>query len=387
MRIRYLLLNAYGGGGTIRTTLSVASALAERGHDVEVASVVQRRPQPHFPFSPEVRLVSLTSPFHPVRRGSRALLRRTKSRLAHPKDRRCATLTRAHDLWVSRYIRAQDDCVVVATRMTLNLALATLRTDRQVAVAQEHGHLAKAAEVRASYATHYPQLDALAVLTEEDATAYRSLLGDSCPVFVMPNSLPHGMSLRRAPLTAKVAVAAGGLVPVKGFDLLIDAWRPIAAEHPDWRLRIYGGGELHSDLAGRIARAGLTGTVTLEGFASDLAQRLDEASIFVLSSRREGYPLVLIEALAAGLPVVAFDCPTGPAVILEGGRCGILVPVGDTAALTDGIRRLITDEAERRHLADAAALRARDFDIEATAKRWEELFADLGDARGLSVGR
>jgi glycosyltransferase involved in cell wall biosynthesis len=85
--------------------------------------------------------------------------------------------------------------------------------------------------------------------------------------------------------------------------------------------------------------------------------------------------------------VVAFDCPTGPAVILEGGRCGVLVPAGDTAALTDGIRRLITDEGERRRLADAAALRARDFDVELMADRWEELFAGLGDARGLSLGR
>jgi len=103
MRIRYVLHNAYAGGGTVRTTLSMANALAERGHDVEVASVVQRKPQPSFPVAPGVRLVSLTggrpSPSHPgtprnaVRWATRAALRRTHSTLAHPRDARCATLT------------------------------------------------------------------------------------------------------------------------------------------------------------------------------------------------------------------------------------------------------------------------------------------------------
>ena len=97
--------------------------------------------------------------------------------------------------------------------------------------------------------------------------------------------------------------------------------------------------------------------------------------------------MVLIEAMAAGLPVVAFDCPTGPAELLDGGRYGVLVPPGDSAALADGIRGLLSDEQERRRLADAAARRALDFDPRTRAREWEQLFASLGDARGLSLGR
>lgn len=387
MRIRYLLLNAYGGGGTIRTTLSVAALLAERGHDVEVASVTQRRPRPRFPVPPGVRLVSLTSPFHPVRGLWRAALFRTTSRFAHPNDRLSARLTAAHDRALRRYVAAQDDCVVVGTRMSLNLALADLRTDRQVAVAQEHNHLAKAPAVRASYVAGYPRLDALVVLTEGDAGRYRTLLGDGCRVDVVPNALPHGIPLRRSPLTATVAVSAGSLIKRKGFDLLVDAWRPVAAAHPEWRLRIYGVGDQADELASLVEDAGLTGTVTLEGFEPDLARRLDEASLFVLPSRREGMPMVLLEAMAAGLPVVAFDCPTGPAEVLDGGRSGVLVPSGDTRALTDGILRVVSDPRERSRLADAAATRVRDFEPRLTALRWERLFEELADARGLSVGR
>ena len=396
MRIRYVLHNAYAGGGTVRTTLSMAAALAERGHDVEVASVLQRsgnRPsrcplQSGWCHSPASGLAS-PIPARPATRcaGPRVALRRTHSELAHPRDTRWADRTLGHDRALQRYLRAQDDCVVIATRLTLNLALSTLRTDRQVAIGQEHNTLTPHLDLRADLPTSYPALDALAVLTEVDAAAYRSLLGDGCPVVVVPNALPHGTVLRRSPLGAPVAVAAGALTRRKGFDLLIDAWRTVAEACPHWRLRIYGTGEERAALQSRIERAGLTGVVSLEGFDRDMAARFDEASLFVLPSRREGMPMVVIEAMAAGLPVVAVDCPTGPAQQLDGGRSGVLVPVGDSAALAEGILRVVTDPAEQRRLADAAWQRVRDFDVAATAARWESLFAELADRRGLSVGR
>ncbi len=387
MRIRYLLLNAYGGGGTIRTCLSTAGVLAQLGHDVEVASVTQRRPRPRFPIPPGVRLVSLASPFNPVRGLSRAALARTDSRFAHPNDRLSRHLSRAHDHWLRRYVAAQDDCVVVGTRMLLNLALADLRTPGQVAVAQEHNYLPKAPRVRADYAAAYPRLDGLVVLTEGDARQYRTLLGDTCRVDVVPNALPHGIRVRRSPLTEPVAVSAGSLIPRKGFDLLVDAWRQVAEAQPHWRLRIYGVGEQAEALTARISEAGLTGVVSLEGFESDLASRFDEASLFVLPSRREGMPMVLLEAMAAGLPVVAADCPTGPAEVLDGGRYGVLVPAGSADALAEGVLRVLPDPAEQRRLADAGAQRVLDFDPVTTAKRWESLFGELADRRGLSVGR
>lgn len=397
MRIRYVLHNAYAGGGTVRTTLSMANALAERGHDVEVASVVQRRQQPLFRVGPGVRLVSLTgirprtghpgTPGNALRWATRVALRRTKSTLAHPLDPRCASLTLAHDRALRRYLRAQDDCVVISTRLTLNLALAAMRTDRQVAVAQEHNHLTRHESLRAEYAERYGALDALTVLTEGDAAAYRPVLDGVCPVVVVPNALPHGTVLRHSPLSAPVAVAAGLLTHRKGFDLLIDAWRSVASARPDWRLRIYGRGEEREALQARVEAAGLSDVVSLEGFSTGLDARLDEASLFVLSSRREGMPMVVLEAMAAGLPVVAFDCPTGPAELLDGGRCGVLVPPGDSAALADGILRVVNDPAEQRRLAGAASARAHSFDLGVTAARWESVLEDLADERGLSVGR
>jgi glycosyltransferase involved in cell wall biosynthesis len=396
VRIRYLLLSAYERGGTIRTTLSMASTLAERGHDVEVATLTQRRAHLQFPVSPRLRVVSLTgrpptrsSPGglgNAVRFGSRVAMHRSRTRLLPALDGRSRRLTRAHDFWLRRYLADQDDSVVVATRWGLNVALATLRTERQVAVGQEHNHLSANPAIRDLYAAHYPSLDALTVLTEGDAAAYRDLLPSGPRVVVLPNALPLGVDPPRSPLQEPVVMAAGSLVRRKGFDLLLDAWAQVAPRHPAWRLRIFGDGELADELSGRVRAAGMAGSVTLEGFEPDLTVRFGEASVFALSSRGEGMPMVLIEAMAAGLAIVAFDCPTGPAELLDGGRAGLLVPPEDPAALAEALSGVLGDPARLRRLGEAAADRARAFDREATADQAERLFAELAEARGLSVG-
>ena len=174
MRIRYLLLNAYGGGGTIRTTLSMAGALAARGHDVEVASVTHRRRRPCFPVAPRVRLVSLTSARPPRPRTIAGLLPSSHAEPASPTPATAGS--RPHPgprPLARRYLAAQDDCVVVATRMSLNLALAALRTDRQVAIGQEHNHLAKRQWSGPPTPRRYPALDALACSPRETRPAYR----------------------------------------------------------------------------------------------------------------------------------------------------------------------------------------------------------------------
>ncbi|MBM6400523.1 glycosyltransferase [Phycicoccus sonneratiae] len=395
MRIRYLVLNAGARGGATRTTLSIASALAERGHDVEVASLASSRGRPVFPLSSRVRLVHLTglrphrggavAPLAAARWATRVAARRTHSLEAHPRDRLTTGLNRVHDAALRHWLRGQRDCVVVSTRLTLNLALARHRTDRQVAVAQEHNHLGPNAEVRAAYRELFPRLDALAVLTDGDARAHRALLGERPLVVTVPNGVPNELALHHAPLVEPVAVAAGGLVRRKGFDLLVDAWRQVARERPQWRLEIHGSGEQHDALLARVHGAGLDGVVTLAGFTRDLPAHLDRASLFVLSSRGEGMPMVLLEAMASGVPVVSFDCPTGPAELLDGGRAGLLVPPGDVDALAAAILRVTGDAELRRRMADAGLARAAEYDVGATAKRWEEVFTSLAEARGLCV--
>lgn len=111
-----------------------------------------------------------------------------------------------------------------------------------------------------------------------------------------------------------------------------------------------------------------------------MAARMEQASIFVLSSRWEGFPMVLLEAMTKGLPVVSFDCPMGPADIVEDGRTGFLVPDGDVGALAASILELVRDEPKRRRFGAAAAERAQAFTLPRIGPRWEELLADLEPA-------
>jgi glycosyltransferase involved in cell wall biosynthesis len=223
----------------------------------------------------------------------------------------------------------------------------------------------------------YPGVDVLAVLTEGDRRDYEDAL-DGAPVRVvrMPNAVP---SLEGAvsTLEGKIVMAAGRLNRQKGFDLLIPAFAQVAADHPDWQLRIYGAGAHHALLRRAIAEHGLYANAFLMGRSRRLGEEMAKASVFALSSRLEGFGIVVVEAMSKGLPVVSFNCPRGPGEIISDGRDGILVPPGDVDAFAAALRSLIEDEELRRRLGEAALEKARAFDADESGRRWTALVGEL----------
>ena len=156
-------------------------------------------------------------------------------------------------------------------------------------------------------------------------------------------------------------VAMGRLVPQKGFDMLLDAFAPLAGMHPDWALIILGEGPDRANLEAQRERLGLTARVVMPGFVARPHAVIAACDLFVFSSRYEGQGLALLEALACGTPAVSFDCPSGPSLVLRDGETGLLVAEGDVAALGAAMARLMRDDTERRRMAARAARSTDDY--------------------------
>lgn len=398
MKIRYLIANAYPAGGTIRTSLNMANMLSERGHDVEVVSIIRRRVPTSFPVDPEVRMRPLVDTSTPgVRRstwlrpfdGQLELLERwagsQPSKLFHPGDVRYQSFNLHTDYELLKFLRSTKDGIIIGTRPGVNLALARFGQPSAIRIGQEHLHLAKhKADLRAAYLKYYPRLDAFATLTPTDASDYRTMLGNNGRIIDMPNAAPD-MGGARADLDAKVVVAAGRLTSQKGFDMLIPAFAQVAAKHPDWQLRIFGGGDKEAELAQLIEEHGIGENVTLMGYTSELPQEMAKGSIYALSSRFEGFPMVLLEAISVGLAPVSFDCPTGPRDIIEHGQDGLLVEYKDVDALAASIIELIEEDARRKAMGEAAYEKSKRYQTEAIAERWETVFEDIARRRNIKL--
>jgi glycosyltransferase involved in cell wall biosynthesis len=368
--VRILILHAWGMGGTVRAALSLAEALAASGRSVEIVSVVRRAGKPFFPFPDGVKVTAIDD-----QREGRA---RLPSLLVHPDDFAYAWCSLRTDRLLLRRLRAMRGGVVIGTRPGLNLLASALAPEGTVTVAQEHQNFHQhrtglARDVR----RRYRGIGALAVLTEDDRRDYEAALGGATRVVRHPNAVPP-LGGDRARPESKVVVAAGRLnSPQKGFDLLIEAWKPVAAAHPDWQLRIYGRGHLRAALKRQVADAGLADEVFLMGATRDLGAALAQGSVFVLSSRYEGFGIVLVEAMSKGMAVVSFDCPRGPGEIIDDGRDGVLVPNGDVAALSRALLDVVGDAERRRALGAAAVQSARRYDPAVVGKDWVSLIDEL----------
>jgi len=159
--------------------------------------------------------------------------------------------------------------------------------------------------------------------------------------------------------------------------MLIPAFAPVAAAHPEWELKLCGRGRDTQKLRDLVAEHGLEGRVILEGPTDDVPGEMAQASIYALSSRYEGFPLVLIEAMSKGMACVAFDCPTGPADIVEDHRNGLLVPARDVEGLTAALMEMVSDEELRRRCGEAAVATAEQYTMAAIGPRWDEMMQAL----------
>jgi glycosyltransferase involved in cell wall biosynthesis len=388
-RITFLTVYAYATGGVPRAVFSVANELADRGHDVEVVSVYRSRPEPYVEVHPAVRVTYLedrvnTDPA--ARILPRARRNPQRSRLARYLDQQPSRLAAnaypafsgLTDLRLLRKLRSLPPGIVVATRP--ELAAAVVRWAPPDVIAVNHEHLtfkARPAPIRAALFDLGDRLDALVSLTEADLKRWRRRMSPTTTRFaVIPNATPFAVA-EPAPLTSRTVITAGRLARQKAFDRLIDAFAPVSAAHPDWELHIYGNGRMRRKLLAQIERLGLVGQVRLMGFTAEFEERLGSASMYAMSSRYEGFPMVLLEAMSKGVPPVSVNCPEGPRQLIKDGTNGLLVGRADVRGLSHAMQRVIEDPVLRRRLGTGAMQTARDYTIERVVDQWETLFDDL----------
>ena len=198
---------------------------------------------------------------------------------------------------------------------------------------------------------------------------------------VIPNpvSVPFDAGIARADGRKKTVMAMGRLVHQKGFDRLIAAFSMVATNHPGWSLTIWGEGNDRQKLERLRDRLDLKGRVALPGWTPDPFTEMREAGLFVMSSRYEGFPNVLCEAMACGVPVLSFDCP-GPRHIVRDGIDGVLVPSDDVNKLAEAMDRLMADQVERERLATNGIDVTKRFAKDKVMGMWERLIASCTSA-------
>lgn len=178
----------------------------------------------------------------------------------------------------------------------------------------------------------------------------------------------------------KRVIAVGRLEWQKGFDRLIEAWSIVNKKHSDWQLAIFGSGSHESSLKQQISNHGLC-NVTIHSFTPDINKEYSESSVFVLSSRFEGFGLVLLEAMQSGLPCVTFDCPFGPSDVVGDRVNGFVVPDGDIPAFAEKLSLLLEDDTLRKTYSQNSVERAKLFDVRVVMSRWKTLIEDLCSQR------
>ncbi|MFC7263304.1 glycosyltransferase family 4 protein [Streptomyces lutosisoli] len=377
MKISFLLHNAYGIGGTITTTFNLAHALAE-SHEVEIVSVLRHREHPNLTLDPRVSLRPLVD----LRQEKEHPLHLRPARVFPRAEYRYLQYSELTDQRIGGCLATIDADVVIGTRPGLNVHLALQAPRHVVRIGQEHLTLDNhPPRLRNTLRRAYRRLDALTTVTQADAASYRRKMRlPGVRVEALPNSVPDP-ALPVADGAAKVVVAAGRLVPVKRFDLLIEAFAVVAAEHPDWHLRIYGKGEEHARLRQLIADLGLWNNVFLMGAAAPMEAEWVKGSIGAAASNFEPFGMTIVEAMRCGLPVVSTDCPYGPGEIIEDGVDGRLVPVGDRDALGAALLDLVRDDERRRRTGRSALENARRFAPGPVVEQAERLFAEAVSAR------
>jgi glycosyltransferase involved in cell wall biosynthesis len=360
-------------GGVARWQAQMAGLFAERGHKVTVVGISPADVPMDLGDHPPFDSVTLYDVRPPARPGPASLSDRLSPRARRRESARKKGVEQSAERLSELFRAAAPGAMIIVTQVWAMewVALADTTGHKVIGMSHESYAYSWQSSRAQRIERYFKDVDRLVLLTQEDADLWAVRGMDN--VGFMPNPLPT-MSAVPSPRTAKVVASVGRLSHQKGIDMLLDAWAEAAPRVPGWLLRIHGAGELDSALKRQCTELGLDGSVEWAGQTADVPGALRGASVFVQSSRGEGFPLALLEAMACGLPCVAFDCAPGVHEIIEDGVDGLLARPGNTSELARQLVLLMDDTERRDEMAELARTNVRRFTPESITRRWEELF-------------
>lgn len=383
MDITFLATTIDTAAGTEKAVITQANFFVDKGHKVTIVSLYREDGNPGFALDERVDVQYLVDLPHPL----------SEVRL----QEQFGDLGGASHLipvaWDNQFCQAADVAVphalskiktdiLVATTPALT-ALASEFADKSIIVVeQEHRATSQRSQEELEPLRAYaPRIDCLVSLTHRSTEWVSQFLGRIAPrLETIPNAIPDRF-YPRANLESQVVMAAGRIVPAKNFDALIRAFTVASKEVPGWRLRIYGRGPSEERLRKRIRGLGMENSIELVPPVPDMIPEWSKASIFAMSSRAEGLSLVAQEAMAAGLPLVSYNCETGPAELIRDDYNGLLVPDGEVVALSRALVLLMGREDLRIRYSRGSLDRAEAFSPDVIYAKWMDLFKDLIKAR------
>lgn len=360
-------------GGVSSWAHRMAGLLTDRGHRVQLIGITPAVVHRDFGDDLPYGMTTLYAEHPPQAWAPRMPWQRLDLGARRGQARRTAGVRRAAERMSAMFRAAGPGAVVIVTQVWAMewVSQADLKGLQVIGMSHESFETCKASSRFGRVKRHYADADRLVVLTGEDSDAWiREGMNSTCGI---PNPLPFDV-LDEVPPATRTVVSIGRLAQEKGYDLLLESWAQAVDRRSGWRLRIFGLGEEEAALRAQCTELGLDASVEFAGRTDDVPGALAGAAVFALSSRGEGFPISLMEAMACGVPCVAFDCAPGVREIVRDGVDGLLAPTGNTVALARQLGRLMDDQELREAMGERARQAIGRYSPERVTERWEELF-------------
>jgi glycosyltransferase involved in cell wall biosynthesis len=377
MKIAYCINNIHNSGGIERVLCNKANFLINQGFEVHIVVIYPTDKLPFFTFDPKIRFHYLNLDFE-KERGIKKKIRFQRNKKEFLDK-------------ISRLFREIKPDIAISTFCKYSKYIYEIN-DGSKKIIERHFAKYKRAQYYAKLdkycwgrlITHLyrkkdyhviKHFDRFIVLTNEDKKSWGNHLPN---IEVIENPLTF-IPKEHAKLDndTKKVIALGRLNQQKQFEHLIEIWSSVSRKHPDWKLSIFGNGEKERKLKRMISDMNLDKYVELNPATPDVEKVLTESSIYVMTSKYEGFPLVLLEAMSCGLPAISYSCKCGPKEIIRNGEDGYLVPFNDKKEFIRKLDRLIENENLRKQMGQAASKNILRYSEEKIMQKWITLFDTL----------